>query len=282
MPTVSIETISPAKAEEYLSKNQHNRHVKVKKVEQYAREMTQGRWRSTGESISFYGDGTLANGQHRLLACIESKVAFECVVVRGVDTDAQLVIDTGAKRSFSDYLQINGYTSATNLAAATSFAYKYDKYVKEGKWPQNIGITHTDMIQWLRKNDDIRQHVNQGTEISKYSGYAKSLSIALRYLFQREIGWEESANFWMQVAYGPNGESTTEQRETFRSLRRWTENARQPQKSISQEMYAAMAIKTFNAWMLNQEIKALRWAPGGSSPEKFPLIVSVDQVLGGE
>lgn len=103
---ITIETITPSQAAAWLTLNVNNRPISNSLVKQYAKEMKNGTWRLTHQGIAFSADGILLDGQHRLLAIIESKVAVAMVVSRGVDNRAQLVMDDHKKRSAGDALSL--------------------------------------------------------------------------------------------------------------------------------------------------------------------------------
>ena len=65
---VKIQTITPETAKAWLKeKNVNNRNVRQSLVDYYANEMIAGRWKDNDQAISFFEDGTLANGQHRAI-----------------------------------------------------------------------------------------------------------------------------------------------------------------------------------------------------------------------
>ena len=66
---VEIETITPAKAAEYLKFNRSNRRVIYRRVDFYVKQMEKNQWKLTGDSIKFNGQN-LIDGQHRLEAVI--------------------------------------------------------------------------------------------------------------------------------------------------------------------------------------------------------------------
>jgi hypothetical protein len=103
---LSIETITPKQAEKYLQFNTSNRNLRKSLVSQYARDMTNGKWRLTHQGVAFNCDGTLLDGQHRLKAIVESGVTVQMLVARGVDSKNQLVMDDHAKRSAGDALTL--------------------------------------------------------------------------------------------------------------------------------------------------------------------------------
>jgi len=115
---LSIETITPKQAEKYLQFNTSNRSLRKKLVSQYARDMANGKWKLTHQGVAFNCDGTLLDGQHRLMAIVESGVAVQMLVARGVDTSNQLVMDDHAKRSAGDALTLaRGERVTTNEVA---------------------------------------------------------------------------------------------------------------------------------------------------------------------
>lgn len=127
------ETITPFLAKKYLEKNEDNRNLRYAKVCEYANEMTAGRWHDTGDPIRFFEDGTLADGQHRLQAIIQSGTTHPMVVARGLEKTAMAGIDMGAKRSVADYMHLHHGIKNANLVCAAgkaifSLSFMYQNY----------------------------------------------------------------------------------------------------------------------------------------------------------
>ena len=116
---MSIETITPEIAAEYLKANRSNRPLKKKLIDNYARTMRAGDWKLTHQGIAFNCDGTLLDGQHRLEAIRQSETPIQMSVTRGVSQDAQLVMDDHAKRSAGDALSIARGEKITQSMVAT-------------------------------------------------------------------------------------------------------------------------------------------------------------------
>src|SRR5260370_4580823 len=83
-PRVWVETVTPAKAESYWETNELDRSVRKNLVERYAAIMMEGGWHLNGETVKFDWNDVLIDGQHRLLAIVESDTAVDMVVVRGL------------------------------------------------------------------------------------------------------------------------------------------------------------------------------------------------------
>jgi hypothetical protein len=106
--TTTIEDITPAMAEKYLSSNTHNRPVRDNTVARYARDMKNGHWRLTHQGIAFAEDGTLIDGQHRLWAIFNSGVTVRMMVTRGATMESQEHVDAVERRTVGDVLSLRG------------------------------------------------------------------------------------------------------------------------------------------------------------------------------
>ena len=121
-----VMTITPQEASLWLdTKNSKNRPISENSVAKYSQEMLQGRWRLNAQPIIFNKSGQLANGQHRLLACVRANTPFETVVTYGMDDDAFDTIDDCNTRSLADVLHIKGEASSILLAAGVRFLWEY-------------------------------------------------------------------------------------------------------------------------------------------------------------
>lgn len=100
--------ITPSMAEHYLSKNILNRNVSQRLVDKYAYDMENNNWELNHQGIAFYDDGSVADGQHRLLSIIKSRKTIQMLVTTGVKKPAAITIDVGRKRSMADGIHIGG------------------------------------------------------------------------------------------------------------------------------------------------------------------------------
>lgn len=103
-----LKTITPAEARSILkNKNDKNRKLNANTVTIFAREMSKGRWGTTHQGIAFFEDGSLADGQHRLAAIVESGVPIEIMTSYGAKRESGIFMDTGRSRSLSDAIKIS-------------------------------------------------------------------------------------------------------------------------------------------------------------------------------
>jgi hypothetical protein len=128
---IKKERITPELAKLYLEKNfADQRKVIQADVDKYAHAMTNGLWRENGNPLKFDEAGFLVDGQHRLLAIIQSGVAVEMYVMYGVSVEAVPTIDTGRHRSGRDAIVIAGLPA--DYADAVSALVRRIILFKEG------------------------------------------------------------------------------------------------------------------------------------------------------
>jgi hypothetical protein len=97
--TMTIETIGPDRAEEYLAANRGNRNIVQAHVAALARDIRNGQWMFNAQPICFSASGRLLNGQHRLTAVLEADQAIEVLVMRGLPENAFPTYDKQAKKA---------------------------------------------------------------------------------------------------------------------------------------------------------------------------------------
>lgn len=118
---ITIETITPEKALEYLEKAAtagiRNRSVSDARVAMLADAIRKGEWKVTHQGLAFDQDGRLVDGQHRLWGCYEAKKPIQIVVTRGVASADMTLIDRGRSRSLGDVLTIDGEKKGAKKAA---------------------------------------------------------------------------------------------------------------------------------------------------------------------
>jgi hypothetical protein len=115
------EFISPERAKHLLTKNFDNRSVSKDAVEQYARDMRNGEWKLTHQSILLGQNDCIIDGQHRLMAIAKSGVGQWSLVSRdtALSSARELPLDVGMKRRVSYILG----TSA-RLTSVAKFAFR--------------------------------------------------------------------------------------------------------------------------------------------------------------
>jgi hypothetical protein len=115
--------ITPKMAVELLVRNTNNRKVRIRIVDKYASDILSGKWvYDSADLMRFSEDGTLLDGQHRLMAVIKANMPIYAYVAKGMDSKAMETIDTGASRSMADIFQLSGIKNASNVAGSLKLA----------------------------------------------------------------------------------------------------------------------------------------------------------------
>lgn len=129
---IVIETVTPTIAAAWLNANKSNRRLREGFAERYAADMKAGRWTNCPEPISFYADGDLADGQHRLWAIIDSDTSQAFPIARGLSRNDGLNLNTGLARNVIDNARISGADTALSSAIISAA-----RAIEHGK--QSIG-----------------------------------------------------------------------------------------------------------------------------------------------
>ncbi len=128
-------TITPEIAIRWLEANDNNRPVSQMRVQQLAKDMTDGVFELTHQGIAFDSDGKLIDGQHRLWAVVESKKTVLMFVCFGLDRGEVVhYIDDGRPRSMTDKLGYGGIdTNKRRVSVVRTMLLHYkSQYEKAG------------------------------------------------------------------------------------------------------------------------------------------------------
>jgi hypothetical protein len=154
---VRMEYITPEKAQLLLERNTGNRVAKESHVCFLSKQMSNGLFLENGESIVFDKHGELKDGQHRLLAIINSGKSYHIPVVTGVDKETMATFDTGKNRSAGDILYLNGFHYGNEKAAFCHLYFRYvvkeSKHSNNGRGDRNRRITNQEVLNFVSKND---------------------------------------------------------------------------------------------------------------------------------
>lgn len=147
----AVETITPAKAKEYLKKNTNNyRKLSRALVNNYAEDIKNDRWQLNGETIIFGKNGILKNGQHRLMAIVLANKPIEVLVVRGVEDNVD-IMDVGTRRKDADILNAEGFEcDATLIAAANIIVNCFSGHRKGTSVPDYVRKNYSELNRAMR------------------------------------------------------------------------------------------------------------------------------------
>lgn len=150
---LTIEAITPAIAQDWINRNTGNRSLRDGVVEKYAADMYNGHWTECIVPIVFYADdGSIADGQHRLWAIMESGTTQTFIVLRDYPRAAGLNIDTGLLRSIVDNARISGVdTDLSNTLVAVATAIEAG--VRSARGPgRRASLTSTERLELVERH----------------------------------------------------------------------------------------------------------------------------------
>lgn len=259
-PIVSLIDITPTLAAIMLKFNTGNRPVKQNNLERIIAEMKAGRFVFNGDAIRFSSDQRLIDGQHRLMACVETGLTFTSVVIEGIDQKAFSTIDSGRKREAGDVLAISGFSNSKVMAAAIRLVV----FINSGnKTIQSISMTGAEVLE-LSKT--MLPGIVESTHYAagkKNTPLTRSSIAALHYLFSQKDP-VKAATFFEKLRTGENLSG----RHPILLLRNALEYGHKSKRSLAIESEIALTIKAWNHFRRGNEIKSLRYR----DDEAFPRI----------
>lgn len=263
---VQVKNIGPSEATALLARNVGNRALRPRYIESLARQMSDGYWQLVGDPIRVADNGRLLDGQHRLHAILTSGTTQQFVMVDGLDDRAQLAMDSGIRRKFTDILQMAGEVNCTTLGSVTRMALMRDfgySYPEMSAGSTQFGSA--ELQATLDKYPELRDAAREG------HGAAQSIKVPGSFM---AFGWwefghinpEDRDDFFRKIRekdfYGPNDPLSR----LYTTILEGAASTR----DIPRLTKFALLIKTWNYFRDGAQVKVLYWRRGGARPEPFP------------
>jgi hypothetical protein len=270
----AVTLVSPGDAAQMLHGNKRNRNVSQQLVSRYARDMQAGNWQQNGSAIVFNGDGTLLDGQHRLLACVQSGVPFSSVVIRGVESDAIATLDTGRPRKLSDILTMQGERSSRTLAAVLRQGIVWGNS-DSGVVP-NRGAgwipSYSEQLAFLERWPEARD-ATAIADRPRPRGLAGGLVGALALNLIVAIDDREYVDSFFQGVMQGNSSQSTPAYTLWRLFVKWAAETGTRREGV---YYLALMVKAWNASVTGNVPSNWRWRRAGTQAEAFPTLLDLD------
>ncbi len=258
--------ISPKLAVEILETRAPNRHIKQPRVDQYARDMKKGHWLRNGQTIKFDRFGRLLDGQHRLWAVIEADISVDFTVAVGLEAEAMATVDTGIPRSFADVLQINGTTSARQVAAVARMTWNYE----QAAWTTRNNPSHLDLAAVMSRFPDMGEYV--GTLKGKVQKLGQMSALGFICYMGHRLDDNAATRFIDGLSSGGGLEEGNPILALRERLISWRTSGSAITKGITPDYAASLMIKTWNAYLAEKEIRFLRITASEPRPVFDPPI----------
>lgn len=265
--------ISPARAAELLTRNQNNRRASDRLVNRYARDMAAGNWQANGSAIVMNGDGALLDGQHRLMACVESGTPFTTLLVQGVSTSAVATVDTGRSRKLSDVLTMRGEKSSRTLAAILRQSMIWGT-MPPGEIPGNArwNPSHIEQLEFLERYPEARDAASIADR-GRPRGMSGAMVGALALNLIINVDDTQFVDEWFRALMQGDGDPDSPAYSLWKTLVKWSaeRNKRPPA-----QYYLALMVKAWNHTVAGDCPQQWRWRRAGSQAEAFPVPVDLD------
>lgn len=271
-PSHSFVQLTPELAEKWLGQNIGNRNLRRQKVQQYARDMREGNWHTSGQAIQFDWNGRLIDGQHRLEAVIESGVTVEALIVEGLDPRAREVIDTGAKRTASDALKFAGHTQdATLLAAVARIAdARENGYLRTAMATTVPQLSNSDVIAWVELNPDVASAMLLARRTGKAINIQPSVwAYCLHELQKVDVGL--AAEFAESIA-DMRLEGKGDPRKVLLDIFHRAATGQRRKPGIAEGIY--IVYRAWNAWVAGQQLTQIIPGKSDTGGNEIPKLQS--------
>ena len=266
--SVSMERIvlTPAMAERLLAGNTRNRAVIKSYLKNMEQVLVRNEWRFNGEPIIISSAGRVLDGQHRLIACVNTGVSIDTLLVRGVDESVFPTIDRGISRTVGNVLSIEGVDNYNSVAASLKVLHGFcstgGQIYDGGGWTG--GFSASVALEFLEKHGGIKDSVRKSNGCNHYK--SKSLLGGLHYILS--LSDAAIADDLLEVL----ASGATDKDRPFNVLREHLIYTRMNRVSMGNRSAAAKTIRAFNAEATGEWIKKVQWKPDG----QFPRVVGLD------
>lgn len=205
-----VVTITPAEATNWLRANEHNRPVRKNHVNFLAGEIKNGNWQLNGQAIVIADNEQVLDGQHRLLAIIESGTPIQSLVVYGITPEAFSTMDTGAVRSGSDALCLHFHDHPIGVVKAVATAVPWVKQLERGALRSggSSKISNTEIIRYAQEHESLFE---RAATLMHYPKDNRPLSVGIATALFEMFGRKnelQAGKFFQDLFTGENLERT--------------------------------------------------------------------------
>ena len=262
----TLAVVSPRIASELLATNPDgNRRIAPEAARKYARDMSDGNWRTNGQTIKIGRSGRMLDGQHRCQGAVLSGRSFTTFLVHGIDDDLFETFDSGSVNGFDDVLASRGVRNASRVAAAARWLWLMENGLILTATPSS----NSELTRLLAAHPGLER-----TSVSRDVGnmLAPGVAHVAMYLFSRSDP-EEAAAFFGKL---DSGLGIMDESDPVHRLRQRMVGLDQDKKGdfggMDKVSKLAMTIKAWNAFRRGGKMRKseLNW---DRKSEAFPVVV---------
>jgi hypothetical protein len=250
--------VTPAIAAEWLKRNNNNRSVKRHHLAGLIRDMMAGNWLLTGDPIRFNIHGVLIDGQHRLMAIVQSGVAQTMTVAVGLSETAHHGIDLNARRTVADVLVMGGAKHTACTAAAARLALAARSGLTNTK---KVQFTQPEVLEFLDQNPIMAAAAEVATKLHRTIDCPPSV-LAVAWAEMSQIDPDACSDFFNSLAASRTDGDGDPRAAYLRRL----QHARRQRERIQPLTHLAMLVRTWNAVRRNESLHVLKVRGGTPIP----------------
>ncbi|MFC8463365.1 hypothetical protein [Streptomyces sp. NPDC057250] len=267
--------VTPEIAQDWLDYRNvsHNRAVSHVTVRTYARRIKASKFKCTHQGIGFNREGFLIDGQHRLLAIIQTGIAVRLFVipfVEGMDDMTFDVLDNGLRRNAAQLIKASYGGSIANAA-------KYLGVVDGSFGPENLPVL--DVLASRVETEEILDVVTKWPELRSWAKEAKTVSSNallppgphLAVLAQAErTEYRDRIPEWLEGLN--NGVGLTPQDSRLHLRNRFIREGRSMGRHAGRATAYRLIVRAWNAYALGAPMGVLRFG----EKEDRPNVIGLD------
>ncbi len=259
---VQAATITPEVAAEMLKRNEGNRNPRHQHVTLLSRAMEAGQWIDTGDTIKFDTNGRLLDGQHRLLAVLQSKTPVRMDVAFGIDPEAFDRIDTGYSRTTGQLLSMAGVKDGAVVTSAVRTLMAIEAGFRAAS---SLSVSRHDVVEYFKRNPGVADCVKQSNQIKHALGRTTSPGGVAAAIFIIKYADGQDLNTFIDNVC--SGIGLVKDSSLLLLRNRLIRGSSRQGDGVE---VAAIFIKAFNSWREGRPMQKLVWRV---ADEEFPTVV---------
>ena len=261
-----VVTITPRLARKLLEQNTNNRDISPGNLAKIKLIMERGEWELNGEAIKIAKNGRILDGQHRLMAAVETATTFSTLIVYGLDDETQETMDSGKSRTIANVLTLRGYKNAARLASIVT------SIIREEQWSLKAAATGSTAYVVTPKQVVDRLQVEPSLEdlasnVRPLTALLSGRTAGLLYYVLSSVDADDAQYFFDRLVAGDGMERDN----PILVLRNLLMVLKQEKRGVRSQTYvSALVVKAWNKYRLGEPVKQLKFTIGGANPESFP------------
>lgn len=264
--SLTVVTITPAIAEEYLGAVAEGRRSSSKSVDRLVTDLRAGNFIFTADPIKFGTNKELLDGANRLRAVIKSGVSITVLLATGVAVEARNVIDTGAKFGLKNALERRGTAHAANVAGALTAVQAWERE-EHTLHPKTGATTNSTSLTFLDAHPEIESIAHEAARYaSKIPTLTSKQISALIWAFDK-LDRDYRTTFFAKLISGANLEANS----PILQLRNLLADEQVSASKRSPRFVFAVTIKAWNSYRTGTTVRSLNFVGGGVHPQEFPI-----------